>query len=160
MNNQFFYHTALVTHIIGISLMAGTTLISFISLRHFWQEYALDKARAMLVIRTVSKFQMLNAIGIILLIVSGITMMGITHGVFGEQLWFRIKFALVLTVIVNGFGIGRRQGGKLRKLLMAPTPAPNTETTLLKIKNNMRLFFTVQLALFLVIFTLSVFKFN
>lgn len=160
MNSQFFYHTALVAHIIGLTMMAGTTLISYITGKHFWREYALDKAKGKQVIQTISKFQMLNGIGILLLVASGMTMMGFTHGIYGEQTWFRIKFGIVVIVIINGLGVGRRLGGKLRKVLTAASPVPNADAQLMKIKGNMQLFYTLQLALFATIFILSVFKFN
>lgn len=160
MNSQFFYHTALVTHIIGLTMMAGTTLISYITGKHFWKEYTLDKAKGMTVIQTLSKFQKFNGIGILLLIASGVTMMGITHGIFGEQVWFRIKFGLVLIVIINGIGVGRRLGGKLRNALKVTTAEGSITPQLLKIKSNMQLFYTIQIALFATIFILSVFKFN
>jgi hypothetical protein len=87
-------------------------------------------------------------------------MMAITKGVFGEQVWFRIKFGLVLLVIVNGLAVGRRQGTKLRGLLVKQAEGEQTEEAIMKVKNNLRLFHMVQLFVFLIIFVLSVFKFN
>jgi hypothetical protein len=103
---------------------------------------------------------MLLGLGIILLIVSGVSMMAITHGVFGEQIWFRIKFGLVIIIIINGLAIGRRQQIKLRKLLDEKTSGNLIEARLAKLEKNIGYFHFIQLGLFLTVFVLSVFKFN
>jgi hypothetical protein len=107
-----------------------------------------------------AKIPALFGIGILLLIISGVTMMGITDGVFGEQIWFRIKFVLVLLIIVNGLAVGRGQGVRLRKILSGEKPGGYVEERILKIKRNLSLFHIAQLSLFFAIFVLSVFKFN
>ncbi len=97
---QTLYQIALVNHIIGLTLLAGTTLVDYILTRHFWKQYFQNPFQAIAINDATSKFQILFGIGIILLILSGITMMGITHGAFGEQIWFQIKFGLVILIII------------------------------------------------------------
>src|SRR5215207_6268648 len=104
------YQIALITHIIGLSTMAGSTLSAYVLSRKFWHQYSSDKSKAIAIHDAASKFPTLFAIGIILLILSGVAMMAITRGAFGEQLWFKIKFGLIIAVIVNGLAVGRRQG--------------------------------------------------
>jgi hypothetical protein len=84
--------------------------------------------------------------------------MALTKGVYGEQLWFRIKFALVVLVIVNGI-LASSLGRKQRKLL-ALSSERNIQAELDKLKGRMNVFYLSQLFLFLVIFILGVFKFN
>jgi hypothetical protein len=157
---QNLYQIALVTHITGLAIMAGTTLVSFVITRQFWILYAHDKSKAIALNEAGSKFPRLFAIGILLLILSGITMMAIMKGAFGQQLWFRIKFGLILAVILNGIAVGRRQGLKLTRILSQEITAINSDGKLLRIKNNLRWFHFSQMVFFLIIFTLSVFKFN
>jgi len=157
---QTLYHMALVTHIIGLTMMAGTTLVDYIVTKQFWKQYANDKTKGIAVYESVSKIVMLFGIGTILLVLSGVTMMGLTHGVFGEQTWFRIKFGLVILIIINGIAIGRRQGVKLRKILSVGSTGNNAEANLLKIKSNLSSFHVSQMVLFVIVFILSVFKFN
>jgi small-conductance mechanosensitive channel len=160
METQNIYHLVLVAHITGITMMAGATLTDYVIFNQFWKFYPSDKPRAMAIRDGMSKLPMLIGAGIILLILSGVGMMAITKGVFGEQVWFRIKFGLVLLVIVNGLAVGRRQGTKLRGLLVKQAEGEQTEEAIMKVKNNLRLFHMVQLFVFLIIFVLSVFKFN
>ncbi len=157
MDTQSIYHLALVTHIIGLTLMAGATVTAYIAFKQFWKAYALDNLGAVTIQQAISKFSKLFSIGILLLILSGITMMGITNGVFGEQLWFRIKFALVILVIINGLIMGMRQGVKLRKFLASHT---NDSVQAQRLKRNLNVFHISQMALFFIIYILSVFKFN
>jgi len=108
----------------------------------------------------MSKFQVLPRIGGLLLIISGIGMMAITHGAFGEQIWFRIKFGLVIIIIINALALGRRQVMKLKKLLSQETSGENVDAKLLKVKTNINWFHISQITFFIIIFVLSVFKFN
>ena len=160
MTTLNFYHFALVTHIIGFTMMAGITLADFVTTKQFWKQYANDKPKAIAINSAMAKFPKFFGIGIILLILSGVTMMAITNGAFGEQVWFRIKFGLVIIIILNGLAIGRRQGTKLRKLLSHETPDENTNARFLKVKSNLNWFHITQITLFTTIFVLSVFKFN
>jgi hypothetical protein len=111
------YQMALVSHIIGLSIMAGTTLVSYALTKQFWTQYARDKLKAIAINEAGSKFPMLFGLGIILLILSGIAMVVITQGAFGKQLWLQIKLGLVITIILNGVLVGRRQGLRLTKIL-------------------------------------------
>ncbi len=157
---QTLYQIALTTHIIGLSTMAGTTLASYFLTRQFWNKYAIDKSKATAIHEAGSKFSMLFGIGIILLILSGVAMMAITRGAFGEQLWFQIKFGLIIGVIINGLAVGRRQVSRLTKILSAEGPETNNTGKLLRIKSNIKWFHISQMVFFFIIFTLSVFKFN
>ena len=64
------------------------------------------------------------------------------------------------TLKTSILAFGRGQGIRLRKLLSTEASNQNIGERLSKIKSNISLFHLLQLALFLVIFVLSVFKFN
>ena len=160
MNTQAIYHLSLVTHIVGLTLMAGTTLVEFIVFKKFRKMVETDHSKGITILESISRLPSLLGIGIILLIISGVSMMAITHGAFGEQIWFRIKFGLVIIIIVNGLAIGRRQRIKLSKLLNETASGSLIDSRLSKLEKNIGNFHFVQLALFLAVFVLSVFKFN
>lgn len=158
--NVNLYHTALVTHIIGVTLAAGAALASYIITRHFWKQYAQDKRKGQTVQETMSGFRLLPRIGLLLLVLSGVSMMALTNGVFGEQVWFRIKFGLVLVIIAHGIVMGRRQMSRLNKLLVQEAMGTNVDAQLLKIRAGLNRFHIIQISLFVSVFVLSVFKFN
>lgn len=159
MTAQIIYPLALVTHITGLTIMAGTTLVDYLLFKQFWKQFVKEKAKGLAISEAISVLPVLFGIGIVLLIISGVTMMAMTNGVFGEQLWFRIKFGLVILIILNGLLVGRKQGSKLRKILSEDTSGEN-DVRLLKIKRNLNSFHISQMLMFITIFILSVFKFN
>jgi hypothetical protein len=160
MTTETIYHAALSTHITGITMMAGTTLMDYVIFKQIWKQYWADKSKALAISEALVKLQIVFGSGFLLLLISGITMMYLTHGVFGEQLWFRIKFGLILLIMINGVAFGRRLGVRLRKLLPQEISGINVNDNVLEIRDKLNLFHIVQLAIFLTIFVLSVFKFN
>ena len=160
MNTQTIYHIALITHLAGLIMLAGTTLVDYILTRQFWKQHAIDPTRSSSIREATSRLPILAAVGILFLIASGIYMMYVTRGAYGEQIWFRVKFGIVLLIIANGVVFGRRQGVKLRKLLSEGASSLKGDAGLLQVKANLNLFHLAQLAFFVCILTLSVFKFN
>lgn len=154
MSTQIFFQGFIVLHLIGFLLFAGTSVADFVGFRQFWKQYDLDKSKAATVMQAISVFPVLMRVGIGLIILSGIGIMYMTHGAFGEQLWFRIKFALVLVIILNTFLFGLRQKRQLIKSL------ETTDGTVQKIRGNIRLFHVLQLLIVFIIILLSVYKFN
>jgi hypothetical protein len=157
---QHLYQIALVTHLVGITTMAGSTLVSYILLNRFWNLQVNANAAAIPLLDATVKLNKLFAAGILLLIVSGVTMMYLTGGAYGEQVWFRIKFGLIITVILNGLLVGRRQGIKLMGTIGVSLSGTVPDSELEKMKRTMMLFYLAQIVLFVLIYTLSVFKFN
>lgn len=157
---QNLYQISLVTHIAGLAMMAGTTLASYLLMRQFWKQHEIDKPGSAAGLGSVAKISVLLGIGILLLIVSGVTMAIVVKGAYGQQTWFRIKMMLVIIAIINGTIIGRRLAMKLGKTLGEEKAGVSVADRLMKLKGNLNWFYISQLTIFLVIFTLSVFKFN
>jgi len=158
MNTLTLLQLCILIHIIGLTLAAGTTLNSYSLFRRFWRVYPTDRNRAVNMLDGAARLPVFIGIGMGLLILSGVGLMALTKGVYGEQLWFRIKFALVVLVIVNGMmatSLGRKQ-----KKLLALSSERNVQDELDKLKGRINVFYLSQLFLFLVIFILGVFKFN
>lgn len=158
MNSFNLLQTFLVLHLTGLILMAGTTFVDYITFKTFWKQFALERGKSLGLLEATGKFSRLIGIGAALLILTGIGMMAITKGVFGEQLWFRIKFGLVIIIIANGLLNGRRLGVKLRRTVADGGVNATLQTESLRSRLNW--FHLIQLVLFLAIIFLSVFKFN
>jgi len=161
MMSVTFYHAALVLHIIGITMMAGTSFIDFITFRTFCKACAADDAASSLVLENyLYKLQRFLGIGMLLILISGVTMMVKLHEVWGGQLWFRIKMGLLLLVIANGLGFRRMLGARLKKIVLRDHSAIAINEGWVAVKRNFILVQLIQLLLFILIFILSVFKFN
>jgi hypothetical protein len=146
------YLLSLFIHITGISLAAGTTVISFFVNRRFWKYCSAEKAKALTLMELATRFQRFIGIGIGLLILSGIYMVYFTKGAFGQQLWFRIKMVLVVLAIINNVVIQifvKRVMGRL-----------TAGVSLNSLQQKITAYYLLQLVLFLAIFILGVFKFN
>ncbi|MBV7529864.1 hypothetical protein [Chitinophaga sp. sic0106] len=139
------YYAALVLHVAGITMMAGTSFTDLIVFRAF---NAADISKKQVLLELLNKLQRLIGIGMGVILVSGVAMMAKMHEVWGTQLWFRIKMILLLVVIFNGLGLRRVLGNRLDK---SADP---------KLSNKLYLVQVIQLLLFVLLFTLSIFKFN
>jgi hypothetical protein len=157
MQIPYLFPTFLMLHLTALVLMAGTTLVDYLSYASLWKSLRQGE-RPTVLINLMDKLPRVIGIGAAMLILTGIGMMILTHGVFGEQIWFRIKFGLVILVILNGLLIGRRQGVKLRRIL--ENSEPDLTGDVHKVKSRLGRFHLTQLLLFLFIIFLSVFKFN
>jgi hypothetical protein len=151
-----FYNIALVTHVIGITIMAGTTFIDFMTFRFFCSIFKTEKDKALVVENYLHTLQRFLGIGMLVILVSGITMMVKLHDVWGAQLWFRIKMGVLVLIIINGLSLRRMAGSQVKKFLVNNSGAKNWSS----IKRNLTIVQIIQILLFIGIFVLSVFKFN
>jgi len=160
MDSAILLQLFLVLHLTGLLMIAGLTLADMVAWNYFWKTWTTDPQKGALVMGAMSNFPKYMAAGAVVLILTGIGMMAIVHGVYGEQLWMRIKIAIVLLVIINTAIIARPKVLKLQKLVAGDTQNDNTQQQILAIKPRVKLFHITQLLLFAAIIILSVFKFN
>jgi len=158
--NTGIYYSALAIHAIGITMMAGTTFIDAVIFRLFWKIFPNDIDKHELTASIIYKVQKIVGFGMLAILISGVMMMYYLHEVWGAQIWFRIKIGIVLLVIINGLVIRRRLGLKLKQILTDIATGKNSETKNAAIKRNFMIFHLLQLLFFVIIFILSVFKFN
>jgi hypothetical protein len=152
------YKAFLVLHIIGITVMAGTTFIDYMIYRQFWRTYLNDSAQGLVFERIANKLQRFLGIGMLLIIISGVGMMYYMHQVWGQQIWFRIKMGVLLVIIFNGLGFRRVIGSKIQRIILNSSIPEDTQLSMLK--TSMTFVQSIQMMLVIVIFILSVFKFN
>ena len=143
----------LVVHLTGLALMAGTTVADTVTFRFFSKSFEKEREQSLNLLALMEQLEALLGIGAALLILSGTGLLIITHGAFVHQIWFKIKLALILTLILNGFIVGGRQKSKLKRVT-------NTYEQTKAAISNIKTFYLVQTGLFLSIILLSVFKFS
>lgn len=155
-----FYNIALVAHIVGITIMAGTTFIDFVTFRFFLKFSKVDKVKSLVVASYLHKLQRFIGIGLLVILVSGITMMVKLHEVWGAQLWFRIKMVILLLIIINGLALRRKLGSNLEKILTEDFSMKSIGKKWNRLKRNFTIVQIIQILLFIIIYALSIFKFN
>jgi hypothetical protein len=154
MNTLRLLQMLLVVHLAGLTLMAGTTVVSFISFKNL--------SRAMPGTRDLFNYYFAKMLGLsgllvaggILLVLSGAGLLILTHA-YG-QLWFQVKMGLVLALVLNGFLFGGRQELRIRKVLEGPDG-----WDILSLRQpivNLRTFYAIQMSLFLGVVVLAVVK--
>jgi uncharacterized membrane protein len=154
------YQMALVAHVVGITIMAGTTFIDFITFRTFLKAYRTERANALLLESYLYRLQRFLGIGMLVILASGVLMMVRLHEVWGAQLWFRIKMGILVLIIINGLGLRRVLGSRLKKLLSREISGGSASEEFSGIKKRFSVVQVIQMLLFVIIYTLSVFKFN
>jgi len=158
--NITVYDSALVVHVVGITLMAGATFIDFATFRQFWKVYPVDKTKGFVIGDMLYRLQRFMGIGMGLILLSGITMMVYMHQIWGAQTWFRIKMIFLLLIIINGLAIRRRLGNRLKKYMAEESAGQSALSKLSALKGNITVVHVLQIVFFITIFTLSIFKFN
>jgi hypothetical protein len=160
MTTQIILYTALVVHLIALAISIGITLANAIACLQFWKLYDKDKAQGLAGFRAIAKFQLFGIIGLSTQILTGLIILWVFKWTLVELLWFKIKLFMVVLLFVNGFTLGRTTSLKLQKLFSAniQTDKPESETG--KLKRNILIFQVIQLSIFIIIITLSVFKFS
>jgi hypothetical protein len=156
--NQQVYDIAKTLHIVGISVAAGTSLIDLILLQYFWNIYRLQIQEGVVIERLVGRLQRVAAVGMMLIVLSGVTMMFYLHTVWAPQLWFRIKMGVLILIIINGLSFRRILGKRIHARVMQESTVRWTQQG--SLRSGVTVVQLVQLVFFLVIFVLSVFRFN
>ncbi len=154
------YDAALVGHIIGITIMAGTTFIDFITFRAFWKAFINDGPKSLIMEDYLYKLQKFIGIGMLVILISGVIMMVKMHEIWGAQTWFRIKMGILLLIIINGFVFRRILGSRLRKALAEYLPGKTAMERVYPLKRQFTAVQVIQMLLFVIIYVLSVLKFN
>lgn len=155
----YLYNIALVTHVVGITLAAGATVFDFVIVSIHWQHRSKSILDSFVSETILNKVSRLIGVGMLLIILSGIGMMAFLHGVWGQQIWFRIKMIILVIIIVNAIVFRRLLGIRFQNMLSAEHGDVASQQ-LLDVRRNIRIVQVVQMLLFITIFVLSIFKFN
>src|SRR6266705_3593667 len=107
MNTQTLLHLCLTVHLMALTMTVGVTIANALATSQFWKLYDKNMEHGLSAFRAINKFQLFGMIGLILLILSGITMLWLYNWAYGEQLWFKIKMDCLLLILINGFTLGR-----------------------------------------------------
>lgn len=157
MDSQTLLHLFLTLHITAFTLMGGIIAADSAIYVRIRKYLATSRQQALIMLEGNSKFHLLISTGAILLIITGIGMVVIFHGVVAQMLWFRIKMVLVVFIVLNGALIARPGVLKLKEALATYTTESDTRIAMLQKRLNY--FYVIQLTMFLAIFFLSAFKF-
>jgi uncharacterized membrane protein len=150
---QLFFRILLALHIIGIVVMAGTTVVDYMTFKVFCKLADQRDDRSMGLLSVMSKFGILVRSGAGIIVLSGIGLMLLSGDIL-QLPWFWVKLALVIVLVLHGILVGNPHGMRFRELVAGK------EGHLLQDigaeRASLDRFYIVQLALFLAIILLSV----
>lgn len=159
MNTLNLFQTGLLLHIIGLTILAGTTLTSYIVQKQFQKQFQ-DKQRGLALMHLIIKLRRLAGIGLGLQILSGVMMIAVTGGGYGQQLWFKIKMILVILIIACTIALSTGMQKRVQKLLIEEGVDRGRLLQIGKIAAKVNYVQLTLLLFFMIIFILSVFRFN
>lgn len=110
--------------------------------------------------QAVSKLPRVAGLGLLVLIISGVTMVAASRGIYGQQLWFKIKMMVVLLIIATSIFMTRGLERRLHKLVLEDMAKGNVTLQIGTLTSRIGYVQLSLLAFFVVIFVLSVFRFN
>ena len=148
---QFFK----LLHIVGFILGVGVTIAAFLAFKQFWKLYFANPAQGRAAFRAFGALQKFGLIGLLLVLVGGISMLAVADWSYMNLLWFQIKLGLVVLMLVNGFTFGRTAKLQLQAFLQNETATPEDGK---KLQVKLRRFQILQLCIFASIILLSVFR--
>jgi hypothetical protein len=143
-------------HISGFILGIGVILSTTIAFTHFWNLYYVNKDQGIASFKAFSNVQKFGMIGLLLVLVGGITMLGIAKWSYVDLRWFQIKLVLVVLMLVNGFTLGRTSTLQLQEFLKNASTDVEVARAL---QSKIRLFQIIQISIFATIILVSVFRF-
>lgn len=148
----------MVLHIIGIVIMAGTTMIDYLTFKTFWKLADQGDARSVSLIPLMAKYGAFIRTGGIIIILTGIAMLGLEKGGSLNQFWFKVKLFLVFLLLLNGIFVGNTQGHKFRDAVTANASDFMQHT--MHIRESLNRFYPIQLTLFFLIVSISMIRFD
>ena len=158
MKTYLIVRVLLALHITGIVIMAGTTMIDYLTFRTFCQFTDTGDDRATGLIPLMAKYGAFVRTGAITLILTGVALFVIDKGEIWGQVWFKVKLALIIAVVVNGIFSGNKQGHRLRATVMAHTTGFSQYIAI--IRESLSRFYPIQLTLFFLLILVSMLRSN
>jgi len=148
----------LALHITGIIIMAGATMIDYLTFKTFWKLADQGDVRSAGLLPLMAKFGAFVRTGAAIILLTGGAMLIVGKGVWWQQPWFKIKMGLVLLLVLHGSLIGNKQGQKLRETAWAH--AADFMQRTMDLREYLNRFYLIQLTLFFLLILISVIKVN
>ena len=158
MKEYLILRILLAFHLAGLTIMAGTTIIDFLTFKTFCRLLSNDSSKVSGLLPLMSAYGSFVRMGAVILILTGACMFIILDGVWWQQLWFKIKMGLVVLLILNGMMVGNKNGSKLRSMVYEGLPDLLQRTA--DIRDGLNRFYISQLVIFFLIILLSAIKFD
>src|SRR5690625_4593823 len=99
---QALFSIGLFIHIIGITCIAGGSIGGLFLEAHIWKLIRQNPGNVPAIGPLMHQYPIIIQIGTLLMLISGLTMLGALGWEIAGQWWFILKMALVVALVING----------------------------------------------------------
>jgi len=156
---NYLFSFGLLVHIIGITCIAGGSVGGLVLETQIWKHMQNAPEKVRVLGPLMSKYPVIIQAGTLLMLASGLVMLGALGWNVAEQDWFIVKMAFVVALVLNGVLVARPNGLKLRQLVPLLVKGEDVMGEVSRIKRNMTLFHISELTMLLIVYLLAVFRF-
>lgn len=153
------FSIGLFIHIIGITCIAGGSIGGLVLETQIWKHVRESPEKIHVLGPLMSKYPVIIQAGTLLMLFSGLIMLGAIGWGVAEQWWFIIKMMLVVALVLNGVLVARPNGQRLRTLVARLVHGENVTVEIARVKRNMTLFHATELSMLAIVYLLAVFRF-
>ncbi|GHN02146.1 hypothetical protein WSM22_36350 [Cytophagales bacterium WSM2-2] len=148
------HQIGLFIHILGIFLIAGGNVGSFVAERQLWKNMA-EPEGAKRILPMLLIFPPIIIVGALLMLLSGLIMLYSVDWGFAGQSWFAVKIVIFITLVLNG----RLAIKRTLIEITARTLAGDYESVTGRLRRKLNRLHVIQYSLLLILLGVTVFRF-
>jgi hypothetical protein len=156
---HYLFSIGLFIHIIGITCIAGGSIGGLVLESHIWKHIRESPEKVHVLGPLMPKYPVIIQAGTLLMLFSGLIMLGALGWSIAGQWWFIIKMLFVVALVLNGVLVARPNGARLRTLVPLLIKGENVKEEIGRVKRTMTLFHISELTMLLIVYLLAVFRF-
>lgn len=153
------FSIGLFIHILGITLIAGGSLGGLVLENQIWKSLPGSPERVQALSPLMPKYPIIIQAGTLLMLFSGLIMLGALGWAVAGQIWFIVKMLLVVALVLNGIWVAKPNGARLRALIPRLMQGEPVAAEIAKVKRNMTVFHITEMTMLVVVYLLAVFRF-
>lgn len=156
---HYLFSIGLFIHIIGITCIAGGSIGGLVLEAHLWKLIRQSPEHVSVVGPLMPKYPVIIQVGTLLMLISGLMMLGALGWVVAGQWWFIIKMVLVVALVLNGTLVAKPNGKKIRLLVPQLIQGKSVHAELQLVRRKMIAFHISEMTLLVIVYLLAVFRF-